>query len=87
MFIFSYLIVFLVICLCLSLFFWYLSVTKRDAEDVVEIIRQSLKEAFEDDYQCFDFRKTSGMSTRYTIHFQADYFYLFICLLFFLYLF
>eukprot|EP01127_Copromyxa_protea_P006772 TRINITY_DN1675_c0_g2_i1.p1 TRINITY_DN1675_c0_g2~~TRINITY_DN1675_c0_g2_i1.p1 ORF type:complete len:320 (-),score=65.33 TRINITY_DN1675_c0_g2_i1:62-964(-) len=39
-------------------------VTKQDAEDVVQIVRQSLKEAFEDDFQCFDFRKTSGMSSR-----------------------
>lgn len=39
-------------------------VTKADAEDVVQIIRQSLKEAFEDDFECFDFRKTSGMSSR-----------------------
>lgn len=39
-------------------------VTKQDAEDVVQIVRQSLKEAFEDDFECFDFRKTSGMSSK-----------------------
>lgn len=39
-------------------------VTRQDAEDVVEIMRQSLKEAFEDDFQCFDFRKTATMSKK-----------------------
>jgi len=38
-------------------------VTKQDAQDVVQIMRQSLKEAFEDDFECFDFRKTSAMSS------------------------
>jgi len=40
------------------------AVTKEDAEDVIEIMRQSLKEAFEDDFQCFDFRKTTTMSKK-----------------------
>eukprot|EP01126_Amoeba_proteus_P052303 TRINITY_DN6301_c0_g1_i2.p1 TRINITY_DN6301_c0_g1~~TRINITY_DN6301_c0_g1_i2.p1 ORF type:complete len:205 (+),score=48.28 TRINITY_DN6301_c0_g1_i2:197-811(+) len=40
------------------------SVTKQDAEDVVQIMRQSLKEAFEDEFECYDFRKTSGMSSQ-----------------------
>jgi len=40
------------------------TVTKEDAEDVIEIMRQSLKEAFEDDFQCFDFRKTATMSKK-----------------------
>eukprot|EP01125_Pyxidicula_operculata_P011647 TRINITY_DN3816_c0_g1_i3.p1 TRINITY_DN3816_c0_g1~~TRINITY_DN3816_c0_g1_i3.p1 ORF type:complete len:123 (+),score=33.42 TRINITY_DN3816_c0_g1_i3:198-566(+) len=40
------------------------TVTKEDAEDVVEILRQSLKEAFEDDFTCFDFRKTKTMSKK-----------------------
>uniref|UniRef100_A0A6B2L1S0 DNA helicase n=1 Tax=Arcella intermedia TaxID=1963864 RepID=A0A6B2L1S0_9EUKA len=39
-------------------------VTKQDAEDVVQIMRQSLKEAFEDDIQCFDFRKSATMSKK-----------------------
>jgi len=40
------------------------TVTKQDAEDVVQIMRQSLKEAFEDDLQCFDFRKTATMGKK-----------------------
>jgi len=40
------------------------TVTKQDAEDVVQIMRQSLKEAFEDDFQCFDFRKTATMGKK-----------------------
>jgi len=39
-------------------------VTKEDAEDVVYLMRQSLKEAFEDDFECFDFRRTSTISKR-----------------------
>jgi len=40
------------------------TVTKQDAEDVVQIMRQSLKEAFEDDFQCFDFRKSATMGKK-----------------------
>jgi DNA helicase MCM8 len=37
-------------------------VTQRDAEDVVEIMKQSLADAFEDDLTPIDFRQFKGMS-------------------------
>jgi DNA helicase MCM8 len=37
-------------------------VTQRDAEDVVEIMKQSLADAFEDDLAPIDFRQCKGMS-------------------------
>lgn len=37
-------------------------VTEQDARDVIEIMKQSLLETFEDEFGNIDFRKSSGMS-------------------------